>query len=91
MGKDWEYIRWWEYGEKEEVMNPPGGRLDGRWEDGGEIEGTNAVRSRGRRMTGLCKTGSPTQLVAYRYSKKPHPGVHFDIDRLSNIDFWCVE
>lgn len=57
VGKDWEYIRWWEYGEKEEVMNPPGGRLDGRWEDGGEKEGTNEVRSRGRRMTGLCKTG----------------------------------
>lgn len=27
----WGYIRWWEYGEREEVMNPPGGgRLDGR-------------------------------------------------------------
>lgn len=24
------HIRWWEYGEKEEVMNPPSGRLDGR-------------------------------------------------------------
>ncbi|KAL8950525.1 MAG: hypothetical protein Q9222_003448 [Ikaeria aurantiellina] len=29
-GKGWGYIRWWEYGEKDEVMNPPGGRLDGR-------------------------------------------------------------
>lgn len=26
----WGFIRWWEYGEKEEVMNPPSGRLDGR-------------------------------------------------------------
>ncbi|KAL8826338.1 MAG: hypothetical protein Q9170_007442 [Blastenia crenularia] len=29
-GKGWGRIRWWEYGEKEEVMNPPGGILDGR-------------------------------------------------------------
>ncbi len=29
-GRSWGRIRWWEYGEKEEVMNPPNGRLDGR-------------------------------------------------------------
>ncbi|KAL8740395.1 MAG: hypothetical protein Q9190_006903 [Brigantiaea leucoxantha] len=29
-GKDWGFIRWWEYGEKDEVINPPGGKLDGR-------------------------------------------------------------
>ena len=28
--KGWGQIRWWEYGEKEEVMNPPTGKLDGR-------------------------------------------------------------
>ncbi|KAL9637859.1 MAG: hypothetical protein Q9164_001942 [Protoblastenia rupestris] len=28
--RGWGYIRWWEYGEKDEVMNPPSGRLDGR-------------------------------------------------------------
>ncbi len=26
----WRFIRWWEYGEKDEVINPPGGKLDGR-------------------------------------------------------------
>ncbi|MCJ1461846.1 hypothetical protein MMC07_000445 [Pseudocyphellaria aurata] len=29
-GQGWGYVRWWEYGEKEEVMNPPSGKLDGR-------------------------------------------------------------
>ncbi|KAI4121166.1 MAG: hypothetical protein LQ338_006529 [Usnochroma carphineum] len=29
-GKGWGYIRWWEYGEKDQVINPPEGRLDGR-------------------------------------------------------------
>ncbi|KAL8974171.1 MAG: hypothetical protein Q9197_001592 [Variospora fuerteventurae] len=30
-GKGWGYIRWWEWGEKDEVINPPGrGKLDGR-------------------------------------------------------------
>lgn len=29
-GQDWGFIRWWEFGEKEEVMNPSSGRLDGR-------------------------------------------------------------
>ncbi|CAF9922466.1 MAG: hypothetical protein HETSPECPRED_005080 [Heterodermia speciosa] len=29
-GKGWGFVRWWEYGEKEEVMNPPEGKLDGR-------------------------------------------------------------
>ena len=26
----WGWIRWWEYGEKEAVIDPPGGKLDGR-------------------------------------------------------------
>ncbi|MDI1491412.1 MAG: hypothetical protein OHK93_002621 [Ramalina farinacea] len=26
----WAPVRWWEYGEREEVINPPTGRLDGR-------------------------------------------------------------
>lgn len=29
-GQGWGRIRWWEYGEKEEVMNPPTGKLDGK-------------------------------------------------------------
>ena len=29
-GSRWGYVRWWEYGEKDEVVNPPGGRLDWR-------------------------------------------------------------
>lgn len=29
-GQGWGCIPWWEYGEKEEVMNPSGGRLNGR-------------------------------------------------------------
>ena len=29
-GRGWGYVRWWEWGEKEDVMNPSGGRLDGR-------------------------------------------------------------
>jgi len=28
--RGWTYVRWWEYGEKDEVINPPGGKLDGR-------------------------------------------------------------
>ncbi|KAL8914700.1 MAG: hypothetical protein Q9171_000713 [Xanthocarpia ochracea] len=29
-GTGWGWVRWWDYGEKDEVINPPGGRLDGR-------------------------------------------------------------
>lgn len=29
-GKGWGYIQWWEWGEKDEVMNPAGEKLDGR-------------------------------------------------------------
>ncbi|KAI4266255.1 MAG: hypothetical protein L6R38_008849 [Xanthoria sp. 2 TBL-2021] len=29
-GEGWGYIRWWEYGEKDEVISPPSGKLDGR-------------------------------------------------------------
>ncbi|KAI4271397.1 MAG: hypothetical protein LQ337_006036 [Flavoplaca oasis] len=29
-GQGWGWVRWWEYGEKEEVINPPTGKLDGR-------------------------------------------------------------
>lgn len=29
-GSGWEYVLWWDYGETDEVMNPPESRLDGR-------------------------------------------------------------
>ena len=29
-GQGWGWVRWWEYGEKDEVINPPTGKLDGR-------------------------------------------------------------
>ena len=29
-GQGWGWVRWWEYSEKDEVINPPTGKLDGR-------------------------------------------------------------
>ena len=54
------FIRWWDYGEKEEVINPPSGKLDGR-------------------------------KVMYRPKKAPHPGFDVEVEKLPEIQFWCVE
>ena len=54
------FIRWWDYGDKEEVIIPPSGKLDGR-------------------------------KVMYRPKKAPHPGFDVEVEKLPEIEFWCVE
>ena len=58
-GKGWGYIRWWQDGEKDAVINPAEGKLDGRE-------------------------------LAYR-NKAPYPGIRVDVEKLPEIEFWCIQ